>query len=567
MKVLCQGPAFYVGQTPLHRYTGPHEIRTICAHREFYQTTFDYSYDLEKDSVQDVLARIGKEWKPDLFLFWSPEDQSPPRGIEDCPIPPVAVTSDWYHVYPRIYVNLARFDVAVCDLPGVDALTTDLLRPRYWGPIYSHNTTLHRPHAVEKDLDVVYVGGFNHVIRPERGRYLARLARLSDRYRILLAEGYYGEDYARLLSRAKIVFNHAIRGELNLRVFETMACGGVPFLEEGNREAAAWLEDGRDVVLYNEHNFKERLTYYLEHPEAAAAIVANCRARAQEFAGENRLTDFIEWAAAQASGGRLFRTLPPRERAYQDVLLHSGSWLEAVRRRERELIHRFASEAADDPRAWSALGSHLANPFLNPYLTGHHEEGSKEPCRKALVRAHKLAPASAPHAMNAAAACAWAGDTEGEARYLAAVLAADTIEGAELLLGNVQDPFWTPWMFAVAQRRAHLGMIHAEAHVRLAMIAIQARRYTAAEDHLAKALTLEPEHPAGVRLLGELCWAGGRRDEAVAHLQAHLARVPFDDACRKRLEEMLRLLGQLEAAEVLAREARQLREVCRTNAN
>ena len=559
MNVLCQGPVFYVGQTPLHLYRGRHVLRTLCAHAEFQQSTFDYYYDLEKDTIHDVLERIGAEWKPDRLLFWSPEDQVPPRGIEDSPIPSAAVCSDWNHVYPRIGVNLGRFDVVFCDRPGIDALANEWVEPRYFGPVYSQNSRFHRPHDVDKDIDVVYVGGFNHVIRPERGRYLARLARLSDRYRIVLAEGYFGDEYARLLSRARIVFNHSVRSELNLRVFETFACGGVPFLEESNREAAEWLEDGRDIVLYNEENFEERIQYYLGHVEESEQIVARCRERATEFAGENRLDGLIDWIASQPSSARRFRSLPPLEQAYQEVLLHSGSWLRAVRQREKTLMEAFASRAPEDARAWTLIGAHLANPFLNPYLTASNDAAAKAPCRQALLRAHELDPESAPYAINAAWACAWAEDTEGETRCLESALAAHGMAGAELVLGNVSDPFWAPWMYAVAEKRAHPGMVHAEAHARLAMLTIQQRRFAQAEDHLDKALEIEPEFAGAGRLLGKLCWAQGRREDALSRIQRYCEEMPFDYTARQRFETMLRHAGRIEAANAVADETRRLR--------
>ena len=60
------------------------------------------------------------------------------------------------------------------------------------------------------------------------------LAKLSDRYKILIGTNFDREDYAKQLSRARIVFNHCVRGELNLRVWETLAIGPLLFLDEAN---------------------------------------------------------------------------------------------------------------------------------------------------------------------------------------------------------------------------------------------------------------------------------------------------------------------------------------------
>src|SRR5260370_40860704 len=80
--------------------------------------------------------------------------------------------------------------------------------------------------AVERDLDILFVGNFHPAIQRDRLAHLGRLAGLHGR-KVLLRGGVFGEEYRQLLGRARIVFNLAIRGECNLRAVEAICAGGV----------------------------------------------------------------------------------------------------------------------------------------------------------------------------------------------------------------------------------------------------------------------------------------------------------------------------------------------------
>lgn len=185
----------------------------------------------------------------------------PPRtGIEEASIPTAALVSHWNVFHQSLEVNLARYDTVVCDLPGTRALPNGLVSPKHLLPLYSQITPIHKPYTEKKDIDVVSVGHLNHAAHSTRARYLQRLARLLDRYRIVIATERYGEDYARLLTKSRIIFNHSIRGEVNLRVLETMACGSLAVLEDSNEEVRVSFDVDREPALYNESNFEQRVT-------------------------------------------------------------------------------------------------------------------------------------------------------------------------------------------------------------------------------------------------------------------------------------------------------------------
>ena len=549
MNVLCHGAPFCSDYTLLDLYRGRHDVRRLGI-----DESAQYRYDPVGESMNDILKRLGSAWQPELILCWTPEIYPPPMGIEESAIPTAALVSDWHVYYPVLSVNLARFDAVLCDRAGVDVFRSALVEPLYLFPLYSQVSSVHRSMSVAKDLDVVYVGSLSAAAHHRRAHYLERLARMAPRHRILIASGYFGEDYVRLLNRARIAFNHTLRGELNLRVFETLACGAVPFIEDDNHEVRDWFEDGVDVVLYNEKNLEERITHILQHPEEAESIRQKGLARAVEFAGENRLDALIDWVAARGRGARRFRELPPEERLYQDLLLLGFSRWPVYAPLGERMVNALARARPLDPRTWTAIGRHLI-----PAPEAASDRAAVERCIKAFARAGQLEPGSAPCALNMATFAGAYGLDHLEAQHLEAVLKGDSLEGAELILGHAGCPFWNRWSRAVAEGQASLAIVQAEAHVRLARLVARFGEPELAEDHLAQAAELDPDNNKGISLRAELQWATGRKNEAVRTLQNGLPELPLDFDCRGRLHRMLIDTGRDNEAAELAAETDMMR--------
>ncbi|MBI5095098.1 MAG: glycosyltransferase [Candidatus Hydrogenedentes bacterium] len=506
MNVLCHGTPFCSVESTLPLYAGPHDVRTIGKDADAR-----YSYNPRKETWNEVIARIRSEWKPDLVLCWTPELCPPPLGIEDSTIRTVALVSDWNILYPLLAVNLSRYDLVLCDKPGVEVFSSGYVTPQHLFPLYSQVSVMHRPLPIPKDLDVAFAGNLNHAAHPVRGRYLQRLAAMSDRYRIFIGKEILGEDYVRLYNRAHIVFNHSIRGELNLRVFETMACGSMALLEESNLEVRGWFADGRELVLYNDENFEERVSYYIEHPAEAQAVAARGHTRTPEFAAENRLTRLIDWCAAQPSSGRRFHELPPEEQDYQNVLMYGYSFYPVFQEVEERLLARAMQSLPEDPRLWTALGRH----FINPYNPARHEPQNQERFLKAFLHAHRLDPSSAPRALNLASLYRMLGNDDQEAHYLQLALEAKSLGGADLVSGNHICSFWQRWQRAVATKNASLETLHAEVRIRLAVILAKHGAVELAEDHLRQAAILDAANTNGIRLWAEIRWSSGLREEAI----------------------------------------------------
>jgi len=547
MKVLTHGPAFWCGDVVLRRHDGPHEVRRLgidgAAH---------YRYAPASETAPEVLARIAADWPPDLLLCWFPEEHPPPLGIEDVPVLTAALVGDWDLHCPALAVNLSRFDVVLCDKPGVEVLRSDAVAPECPLPLYSHRSDVHRPYSGPKDIDVAFIGTINPARHVERARILERVALLSHRHRVLITEGPSGEAYGRLLSRARIVVNHAARGELNARTLETLACGALAFVEQGNQEVWDWFTDGDEVVAYDEGNLEDRLAHFLERPQEADAIAARGHARAASFAGERRLTALIDWVAGRPRGGRAFRGLPPGEKDYHALLLYRRKGDPGHAAAERAILERVTQQTPSDPRFWTALGNHCVQ---SPNANG---EDWNRAALDAYDRARELDPASAPYALNAATAREQAGDMAAAAQAYQAVFRAESLAGAELLLELHSDPFWVRWQRMLAFDAASLDVLQAHTHARLAQVVCAheptPRTLVQAEDHLRRAAELDPANHEGDRLRAELQWAAGRDTEAVDTLRDAVTFAPLDLAVRERMRAMLADLGRHDEAQALAGE-------------
>jgi hypothetical protein len=94
-----------------------------------------------------------------------------------------------------------------------------------------------------------------------------------------------------------MVFNYALRGEANMRLFETMACGAAPLLEEGNPEAALLLREGVHYLSYPRQGLRERLAALAAEPERLVEIAAAAKAEAPRHTKATQLRSAFDFAA------------------------------------------------------------------------------------------------------------------------------------------------------------------------------------------------------------------------------------------------------------------------------
>ncbi len=542
MNILSHGLPFFCAYDTLKQYRGLHQVRTLSA-----QPLADYRFRPEVDTLEDVLQRIAPEFVPEVILVWTPENDPPPLGIENSPVPTVCLAGDWNIFYHAQEVNFGRYDVVLTDRPGTRLLNNTFCTPTYWGPLYAHNPLLHRPMPVPKDIDVLYLGNLNANHRSPRQRFLQQVANLPDGLNVLLTTNIWGDAYATALSRARIVFNHSIRGELNLRVFETLACGSLPFFEDYNEEVKDFFTDGVDIVLYNQDNFREKVRYYLAHWDEAERIIAAGREKVKGFSGIARFDALIDYALAQPRSGRPFRHLDEKERALQDHLMVMVSQRHEYGPLEQRLGEDLARTYPSEPRALSA---HAHSLFY--YRSIQPPPGSIQRCVNLHRRAAGLSQRSAIHTLNGAITAKALCNDQLEEIFLQVALLTESIEPSAYLMGSWGDAFWVRWLRLCAEGQAALAVLHAEAHARLAGLRRKATLLDDAIRHMQKAVELDPDNEDHTAALADLLWEAGRHAESHELLSGQIPAFPLNGQFRLSLaEKCVRLKHEKQAAELL----------------
>ena len=457
----------------------------------------------------------------------------------------VALVSDWNVYYPVLDKNLARFDVVLTDKPGVAIFSDEHVRAHHVRPLYSQITPIHQRYGEARDIDVLFVGNLNHAAHHERAHFLERLAKLSGRYRVVITTGVEGEAYGRLMSRARIVFNHSIRGEVNLRVFETMACGAMAMLEEDNLEVRDWFRDGHDIVLYNASNFDERLAHYLENPEEAERIAQTGYERVKSLSGEHTLDSIVDAAIALPIGGRRFHAFGELDRLLQTAIMYGRLPTKVWRPYVAGLLGHLLDSAPGDARVHAV------------YV--HFLVGDPDPdwgrIREHASQAAALAPNSIPYALNVLTVEGWSTSTKPDSSTFIPLLEKSGIEGAGLLLGSQADPFWTRCYLLLAQGLLTADFLHAEILVRSAATAESLEERSR---RIERAFELDQDNHTGILARAESLWLRGLRAEAIDQLTASLPKLPLDMHAREMLLDWSRASGDIDRWQSLTSETLQI---------
>lgn len=256
-----------------------HSVVTCGRWEDRYQIRVD---DLHP-SLPDVIGRCEREFAaPDVLFFieggvkhlWEDMDQAPQLTAY------YAVDSHLHFSWQRNYARL--FDVLfVAQKDYVRPFMDWGARNVHWLPLActaSRDRNLRHP----RDIDVCFVGKLDPKIHPERAAFFEKLrSRLNGRANLVVTSG----DYVELYNRARVILNESVNRDLNQRVFEAMACGGMLITEEMSNGLTDLFEPGRDLVTYG-HGDVDRaadlIRYYLEHDAERESVAESGHRKVME---------------------------------------------------------------------------------------------------------------------------------------------------------------------------------------------------------------------------------------------------------------------------------------------
>ncbi len=223
----------------------------------------------------------------------------------DAPLRPGLRPLAWWAIDTHLDFDRCLRTAGAADLtfaaqrPGSDALRAAGVRAAEWLPL-ACDPAVHRPHAVPKAHDVCFVGT---EFPGPRADLLGLLRRHFPSHFVGRA---YFEDMARTYSAARAVFNRSVRDDLNMRVFEALACGSLLLTNDlpGSGQPDLF-RDGAHLATYRDADeLLDKLRFYLARPEERARVEEAGRRAAAEHTYRHRMERVL--AAADA----LPRTVP-----------------------------------------------------------------------------------------------------------------------------------------------------------------------------------------------------------------------------------------------------------------
>jgi glycosyltransferase involved in cell wall biosynthesis/tetratricopeptide (TPR) repeat protein len=522
------------------------------------------------DSWDDLLGRLPTDWRPDFCALYLPY-ATVPAGLWSAPVPLVGLAPDWNLLWHHYRRALPRCDLVLVDGPGVAALARQGLRHARPANLFGCDADLLdglRPDG-PRDIDILFVGNLHAAVQRERLSWLGRLARLGERWKVVIATGVFGAEYRALLARARVVFNRSLRGECNLRAMEAAAAGALLFQEADNQEVASYFRHLRECVCYREDDLEARLEHFLTHEDERAALAAAGRERVPEYRCDALWGRALRVIAAEWSEltGRATRRNPsppllsPEGRGVQgedDLLGRTWQALSAAENQDPALVGDLGRALAERPQSAA-----LANALGVVRALGRARPAS-------LVESFRRAVASDPMhlvaALNLADVLAELGDRElATACSRKALTALDRVEalapavldapsyppGFDVLRVEWERAAWDNAGRPAAEARAKHDLLRWRAHSLLA-------RLTGDLGHYREAALARPDLPATRAALGCALGRAGRPAEAVPHLRRALVANPFDAAAARALYQALGEAGESGGQQALAAERRLL---------
>lgn len=132
---------------------------------------------------------------------------------------------------------------------------------------------IHQDLHLRRIHDIGFVGTLNNFHNPRRSLYVKTLAK---NFNAKIAANVWLKDMAKIYSQSKIIFNISGAQDLNMRVFEAMACGGMLLTDYLPHGLTDLLTDHKHCVVY--HSLKEAVKlagYYLDHKDERESIAQN----------------------------------------------------------------------------------------------------------------------------------------------------------------------------------------------------------------------------------------------------------------------------------------------------
>lgn len=221
-----------------------------------------------RPDMAEILAGTARENRPDLYLWVESVGGHYPLNLAAITCPKVCYLIDSHLNLPMHLDWAQQFDmVFIAQREYLDEFRKQGTKA-YWLPL-GCDPEVHCRAGLEKSYPIGFVGGVQPGSRRE-----TLLTVLSSRIPVHY-ERCFWDDMARLFSRSKIVFNEAVKNDLNMRVFEVMSTGTLLLTDMARNSGQDELfRDGEDYAVYRDSNVSDVARFYLDNEDLRERIAA-----------------------------------------------------------------------------------------------------------------------------------------------------------------------------------------------------------------------------------------------------------------------------------------------------
>ncbi|MBI5648833.1 MAG: glycosyltransferase [Chloroflexi bacterium] len=208
--------------------------------------------------------------QPDLVLFIEPGQRFFPRGLEKMVCPTAVYLVDVHQDLNHRLAQAPFFDyIFVAQQDYVSVFAQMGYQQVYWLPL-ACDPIVHGHKQETKKWDIGFVGHPNSVTRTRRLELLSKHFTMNDYHCF-----YPKEKISEIYSQSKIVFNSAVNGDLNMRVFEGMASGSLLVTDQIKNGQEVLFKNGIHLVEYkDDSSLLKAVEYYLAHDEEREQIAS-----------------------------------------------------------------------------------------------------------------------------------------------------------------------------------------------------------------------------------------------------------------------------------------------------
>ncbi len=236
----------------------------------------DIQCDFNADFT-NIYDEIPKEFKPDIYLWVESVHGYFPKNIKALGVPTACYLID-SHIHLDLHLDWAKyFDfVFIAQLEYLPVFREKANPNTFWLPLGA-DENVHAKIGTNKIYEVGFVGSINSGAHIRRKNLLEKI----NEHFPVHYKRCFDREMAEFFSQSKIVFNNAIKNDLNMRVFETLSIGSFLLTDKtfGNGQEIMF-KDGEDLVTYEDEEIVEKVKYYLEHEDEREKIAE----RGQEIA-------------------------------------------------------------------------------------------------------------------------------------------------------------------------------------------------------------------------------------------------------------------------------------------